>query len=61
MSTQEHDGQVEQKSSIKVVRNAKGTPQFEAKIVSGATDAELTTLRQQAVAQYKALDADLPE
>lgn len=50
---------VEQKSSIKVTRNAKGEPQFEAKVVDGATDEELTTLRRQAVNQYRELTKEL--
>jgi hypothetical protein len=60
MSTPEHDGQqAEQRSSIKVTRNAKGDAQFEAKVVSGATDEELTTLRTQAVTQYRELAKEL--
>ena len=51
--------QVEQKSSIKVTRNAKGEPQFEAKVVQGATDDELTALRTQAVTQYRELAKEL--
>lgn len=50
---------VEAKSSIKVTRNAKGEAQFEAKVVQGATDDELTTLRQQAVNQYRELAKEL--
>lgn len=51
--------QVEAKSSIKVTRNSKGEAQFEAKVVSGATDEELETLRRQAVAQYRELAREL--
>lgn len=50
---------VEAKSSIKVTRNSKGEPQFEAKVVSGATDEELTMLRRQAVHQYRELSREL--
>ena len=59
MSAQEYEGRVEQKSSVKVTRNAKGEPQFEAKVVAGATDEELATLRQQAVTQYRELAREL--
>jgi hypothetical protein len=59
VSAPEHEGQVEQRSSIKVVRNAKGDAQFEAKVVQGATDAELEQLRRQAVAQYRELAREL--
>lgn len=50
---------VEQKSSIKVTRNAKGEPQFEAKVVAGATEPELTELRRLAVDQYRQLTREL--
>lgn len=56
---QHADGVVEQRSSIKVTLNAKREPQFEAKVVAGATDQELTTLRQQAVNQYRELCREL--
>lgn len=60
MSSGEHEQPaVEQKSSIKVTRNAKGDAQFEAKIVHGVTDAELTALRRQAVDTFRALSRDL--
>lgn len=60
MSSQEHDGQVvEQKSSIKVTRNAKGDAQFEAKIVAGVTDGELNELRAKAVKTYQELAREL--
>lgn len=56
----EHDYQpLEQKSSIKVSTTAKGDPQFEAKIVEGATDLELTNLRRQAVHHYRELRREL--
>lgn len=58
MSTPEYVP-VEQKSSIKITRNAKREPQFEAKIVEGATDAELAELRRLAVHQYRELDREL--
>lgn len=62
MSTPERDNAtviVEQKSSIKAVRNAKGEAQFEVKVVAGETDDALATMRAQAVAQYKALAQEL--
>lgn len=58
MSSPEYPA-VEAKSSIKVTRNSKGEPQFEAKIVQGATDEELTILRRQAVNQYRELAKEL--
>lgn len=60
MSSGEHEQPaVEQKSSIKVTRNAKGDAQFEAKIVHGVTDGELADLRRQAVETWQALARDL--
>lgn len=61
MSAPEQGGTVvvEQKSSIKATRNSKGDPQFEVKVVAGESDETLTTMRQQAVAQYKALAQEL--
>jgi hypothetical protein len=58
MSASEHEP-VEQKSTIKVTRNAKGEAQFEAKVVHGVTDDELADLRRQAVAHYNALNREL--
>lgn len=51
--------QVEAKSSIKVSLNAKREAQFEAKVVQGATDDKLATLRRQAVNQYRELCREL--
>lgn len=59
MSTPEEVGQFEAKSSIKATRNAKGDAQFEVKVVQGATDEELNTLRRQAVHQYQELAREL--
>lgn len=59
MSAPEQEGVVEQKSSIKVTRNAKGDAQFEAKLVAGVTDPELTELRRQAVHTYQELSREL--
>lgn len=62
MSTQERDNGtviVEQKSSIKITRNAKGDAQYEVKVVAGETDEALTAMRTQAVTQYKAVGTDL--
>jgi hypothetical protein len=50
---------VEQKSSIKAVRNSKGDAQFEVKVVAGESDEALTLMRQQAVAQYRELAKEL--
>jgi hypothetical protein len=58
MSTPEHP-LVEAKSSIKVSLNAKREAQFEAKIVEGVTDDELTALRGQAVNTYRELCREL--
>lgn len=59
MSGYDETQQVEAKSSIKVTLNAKREAQFEAKVVQGATDDELATLRRQAVAQYRELCREL--
>ena len=58
MSSVEHE-QIEQRSKFKVVRNAKGDPQWEISVISGATSEEMDALRAIAVAQYKALEQDL--
>lgn len=49
----------ESKSSIKTTLNAKHDPQFEIKIVEGTTTEEMDRLRGIAVAQFKALLAEL--
>jgi len=59
MSAPDHDQQVEQKSSIKTSVNAKREAQFEAKIVQGTTDDELTELRRQAVHNHRELCREL--
>lgn len=59
MSAVEDGQQLEQKSSIKVTRNAKGDAQFEAKIVAGVTDLELDELRAKAVKTYQELAREL--
>lgn len=59
MSSPDEGLQFEAKSSIKVTMNAKGEAQFEAKVVHGVTDDELTTLRRQAVYQYQELAREL--
>lgn len=59
MSAPEHEGQVaEQKSSIKVTRNAKGDAQWDVRVVAGATMGELDELRRIAVAQHLALSRE---
>lgn len=50
---------VESKSSIKVVRNAKGEPQWEVKVVAGDDESVLNEARRIAVAQHRALERDL--
>lgn len=44
-----------QQSKIKLTRNAKGDPQWEVTIVEGADEAELTRIRELALAQHNAL------
>jgi hypothetical protein len=50
---------VESKSSVKVVRNAKGEPQWEVKVVVGDDESVLNDARRIAVAQYQALGREL--
>jgi hypothetical protein len=52
-------GQVEQRSRVKITRNAKGEAQFEVSVVSGQEVAELVRIRELAVAQYRALEEEL--
>lgn len=59
MSAPEQHEPVEQRSSIKAVRNAKGDAQFEIKVVAGTTEPELDAMRQMAVRQYQALAQEL--
>jgi hypothetical protein len=59
MSTPEHDGQVEARSSIKATRNAKGDAQFEVNVVAGETDDVLNSMLSQAVHQYQELAREL--
>ena len=49
----------EQRSSIKVTRNAKGDPQWEVKVVEGSTNESLDEIRRIAVNQYTALRVEL--
>ncbi len=46
-------------SKFKVVRNAKGDPQWEITVTPDATMEMLDAMRAQAVAQYRALEQDL--
>lgn len=57
MSTPEPQQEREQRTSVKVTRNAKGDAQFEWKILTGEDDAVVDALRHQAVRQYR-LTAD---
>lgn len=59
MSTSEQHEPVEQRSSIKVIRNAKGEAQWEVKVVEGSTGADLDALRSIAVTQHQALVREL--
>lgn len=59
MSTTEHDPQIEQRSKIKLTRNAKGDPQWEISVVADEQDATLDAMRAQAVAQWRALEMEL--
>lgn len=60
MSTTEHEGgQLEQRSKIKVTRNAKGEPQWEISVVIGEDPVALARLREQAVEQHRALEREL--
>lgn len=60
MSGSEFDAPVvEAKSKIKVVRNAKGEPQWEISVIAGETDDVLDKMRGQAVAQHKALEREI--
>lgn len=59
MSTPEQEGQqAEQRSSIKISRNAKGDAQFEIKAYEDVTVDEMTRLREIAVSNYRALNAE---
>lgn len=59
MTEPENGQQVEQRSSIKAVRNAKGEPQFEIKVVEGTDNMELDRIRKLAVDHYHALAREL--
>jgi len=54
MSTPEHEGQVEQRSSVKIATNAKQEAQVEVKVYDGADEVEVTRIRELAVSTYKA-------
>lgn len=53
MSSPEHDGQAEQRSSVKIAMTAKGEPTVEVKVYDGATQDDLDALRAIAVNTYK--------
>lgn len=60
MSTSEYESHdAPPASRIKVVRNAKGDPQWEVSVADGATEEALDELRRIAVVQYKALLTEL--
>lgn len=50
---------LEQRSKIKLVRNAKGDPQWEISVLAGESDSVLDEARKQAIAQWNALNAEL--
>ena len=58
-STDTEPGIVEQRSKIKLTRNAKGDAQWEISVLAGEQDATLDAIREQAVAQYRALQKEL--
>lgn len=61
MSTPEQhaEGQVDSRSSVKVVRNAKGDTQVEVKIYAGEEDSEVERVRALAVQTYQTLLEEL--
>lgn len=58
MSEPHAEIQNEQRSKIKLTRNAKGDTQIEVSIVQGTTVAEADELRQLAVDQYKQIQSE---
>lgn len=50
--------QGEQRSSVKLVRNAKGDCQIEVKVYAGTTDVELDETRAQAVRVYRLVERE---
>lgn len=50
---------IEQKTRVKVTRNAKGDPQWEITVVEGTPDAELERVRSLAVQTHRALVREL--
>ena len=57
----EFDAPVEQQSKIKVIRNAKGDAQWEISVVANENDDVLNRMRQQAVAQHRALEQEIAQ
>lgn len=53
------EGELEPRSKIKVIRNAKGDPQWEISVAEGSTPEELDRIRGIAVAQHLALVREL--
>lgn len=58
-SAESGEVQIEQRSSIKVTRNAKGEPQWEVKVVVGDELEKLDIVHDMAVAHYKQLEREL--
>lgn len=51
--------QTESKGSVKISRNAKGEPQYEVKVYAGEPELLISSARQIAVSQYRALEDEL--
>jgi hypothetical protein len=49
---EENGGQLEQRSSVKLTRNAKGDCQIEVKVYAGEDEAEVQRIREVAQRQY---------
>lgn len=49
---------VEQRSSVKLVRNAKGDPQWELKVVVGEDEVAVERARELAVQMHRAMEAE---
>lgn len=56
---EQHGEPVEQRSKVKITRNAKGDPQWEVSVVDGVDPAEMARIRTLAVEQHKALVDEL--
>jgi hypothetical protein len=59
VSDDPREQQLEPRSSVKLTLNAKHDPQWEIKVLEGATTAEIERIRRIAVDQHNALMAQL--